>query len=166
MDDPLATYLTDHLVGAAHAIELVKHMRDEHQNDSLGPFVSELLVEIETDRNTLQKLAEKIGASSHGLKELTSWIAEKMSRLKLRHADGDGLGTFEALEFLQLGIHGKWALWRALAAAAPSDARLQGLDYEHLTARAQTQHDKIEQRRLDIARTALRRPADTKRAAG
>ncbi|MDP9147627.1 MAG: hypothetical protein M3N22_08190 [Acidobacteriota bacterium] len=158
MSDPLATYLHDHLAGAEHAIALLKHMRDKHTGDSLGPFASGILADIEEDRATLRRLAESIGATSHDLKEVTAWLAEKVSRLKLSHTDTDGgLGTFEALEFLAVGIHGKLALWRALAAASASDARLKDLDYEKLSARAQAQHDKVEQRRLEAARTALRR---------
>ena len=55
--------------------------------------------------------------------------AEKVSRLKLKHGSADGLGTFEALEFLVIGIHGKWALWRAMAELASFDSRLEGIDF-------------------------------------
>jgi hypothetical protein len=74
------------------------------------------------------------------LKELASWV---------------GLATFEALEFFALGIHGKLALWRALQITAPFDSRLAGMDFEQLAARAQSQHDKVEQLRRKTARTAL-----------
>jgi hypothetical protein len=60
------------------------------------------------------------------------------------------------LEFLELGIHGKWALWRALGAVAPNDPRLQGNDFEHLAERARTQRGQVEERRLEAARSALR----------
>lgn len=63
--------------------------------------------------------------------------------------------TFEALEFLEIGIHGKWALWRALAAVAPSDPRLAGYDFDGLAARAQKQHDRVDQCRLELAHAAL-----------
>ena len=78
-----------------------------------------------------------------------------MSRIKLGHDDGNGLATFEALEFLEIGIHGKWALWRALATAASSEARLAGFDFDALAARAQKQHDQVDQRRLELACAAL-----------
>jgi hypothetical protein len=58
-----------------------------------------------------------------------------------------------------LGIQGKLALWRALAVAAPADVRLQALDYEQLASRAEEQHAKVEKRRLEVARTALRKTA-------
>ena len=49
------------------------------------------------------------------MKEWGPWLAETVSRLKLKHRSADGLGTFEALEFLVVGIHGK----RALEVIAP-----------------------------------------------
>jgi hypothetical protein len=99
------------------------------------------------------------------LKELASWIGEKVGRIKLGPDSGSGLATFEALEFLALGIQGKLALWRALQIVAPSDPRLSGIDFEQLAMRAQSQHDKVEQRRLETARTALRPAAKSGSAA-
>jgi hypothetical protein len=155
MSNPLAAYLHDHLAGAVHAIDLLEAIRDQYPGERLGQFAVRLLVDIEADRKVLQGLAERIGVGSSGIKEMTAWVGEKVSRLKLRRGASSGLGTFEALEFLELGIHGKWALWRALAAAAPADARLQNMDFEHLAARAETQHAHVETHRLELARTVF-----------
>lgn len=114
MSDPLTTYLQDHLAGSIHAIELLKAMREHHVGEPLGEFATDLLVEIESDRDVLANLTESLGGSVGGPKEWSAWLAEKVSRLKLKHGSMDDVGTFEALEFLVLGIHGKWALWRAL----------------------------------------------------
>ena len=62
---------------------------------------------------------------------------------------------FEARETLALGILGKRALWRALSIVAPADLRLSGVDFDALAARAQAQHDRVEERRLQVAATAL-----------
>jgi hypothetical protein len=158
MSDALATYLQDHLAGAMHAIELLKAMRDHHAGQPLGDFAAELLTQVQSDRESLARLTERAGGTPGGAKELTAWLAEKVSRLKLKHGTTDGLGTFEALEFLVLGIHGKWALWRALGAVAANDSRLEGIDFEHLTARAEAQHQATERCRLDWARTVLAVP--------
>jgi hypothetical protein len=154
MSDPLATYLHDHLAGSVHAINLLEFIRDQHEGEPLGRFASGLLSEIQADRETLRELADRVGAGSSEVKELTAWLSEKVTRLKLKRG-ADGLGMFEALEFLELGIHGKWALWRALAVIAANDERLHGVDYEQLAARAEAQRALVEERRLETARIAL-----------
>ena len=154
MSDSLTTYLHDHLAGSVHAVSLLEFLRDQHDREPLGRFASGLLTEIKQDQETLKELAERIGAGSSELKELAARLSEKVTRLKLRHG-ADGLGTFEALEFLELGIHGKWALWRALEAVASSDTRLRGMDFEHLAARAEAQRNSVEERRLETAREVL-----------
>jgi hypothetical protein len=158
MENPLATYLADHLAGSVHAIEVLKAMQHHHSADPLGEFAANILREVEADRAILQGLAQRVGAGSGSvnMKEIASWISEKISRLKLRQGPEYDLGTFEALEFLVLGIHGKLLMWNALAAVAPLDARLSNLDFAHLGARAQTQRDQVEQRRLEVAATAFR----------
>jgi len=160
MSDPLATYLHDHLAGAVHAIDLLEAIRDQYAGEPLGQFAARLLVDIEADRDVLRGLAERTGVGSSGMKEMTAWVGEKVSRLKLRRGASNGLGTFEALEFLELGIHGKRALWRALAVAAPADARLQNMDFEHLAARAETQHAQVEEHRLEVARSVFHTASD------
>jgi hypothetical protein len=155
MSDPLTTYLQDHLAGSIQAIELLKAIREHQAGESLGEFAAHLLVEIESDRDVLATLVESLGGSVGGPKEWSAWIAEKVSRLKLKHGSGDDLGTFEALEFLVLGIHGKWALWRALTVVAVSDSRLDGANFGELTTRAESQHARVDAQRLARARGAL-----------
>lgn len=70
-------------------------------------------------------------------------------------SDAGGFGIFEALEFLTLGIHRKRALWTALAVVAKTDARLRGVDFAPLAARAETQESQVERKRLEVARTAF-----------
>lgn len=155
MSDPLATYLHDHLAGAVHAIETLKAMRDRQAGTPLADFAATLLIEVEADRETLRNLAETTGAGPSTLKETASWLAERASRLKLTHTSNYSLGTFEALEFLELGIHGKWALWCALDVAAATDPRLKGIDFRQLASRAEIQRALVDARRLEVARRAL-----------
>jgi hypothetical protein len=169
MSDPLGTYLHDHLAGAAYAMDLVEFMRDQHKGNALGEFAAALLVEIKTDRDVLRQLAERVGAGASTLKEVTAWLGEKGSRLKLRHGARDGLGIFEALEFLELGIHGKFELWRALGAVAGADTRLQGIDFEQLAARAEKQRVMVDNWRLEVAHsvfgaTAVSKPPHLRKA--
>jgi hypothetical protein len=156
--DPLATYLHDHLGGSKAAIDLLQAMRERQKDQPLGDFVAYLLAEVQVDRDTLQRLAEKVGSGSNVLKELSGWIGEKVTRLKLGQSSGEDFGTFEALEFLALGVRGKMGLWEALDVASALDARLRGYDFKQLAARAQSQYEKVEQQRLEAAKTALRPP--------
>jgi hypothetical protein len=151
MSDSLATYMNDHLAGSAYAIDLVEFMRDKYEGQELGQFAGWLLVEIEADREILKRLAQRAGAGSSKVKELTAWLAEKVGRLKLGHGANNGLGLFEALEFLEIGIHGKLELWRALAAVGSANPRLRGVDFEHLASRAEKQREEVERRRLYVA---------------
>ena len=126
--DALATYLRDHLAGAAAAVDLLELLRDQHAGEPLGEFAAEILADVEADRAALAAVAQRVGGEPGVLKDATAWIGAKVARLKLgRHVAGD-LGTFEALETLALGIVGKLALWRALVLVAPSDPRLVGVD--------------------------------------
>jgi hypothetical protein len=155
MRDPLSTYLHDHLGGAKAAIDLLEAMRDDHKDQHLKDFAASLLIEVQADRDTLQRLADKVGSGSNVLKEFSGWFAEKVTRLKLGQGSGEDFGTFEALEFLALGVRGKMGMWQALDVAAVTDTRLSGCDFKQLTARAEAQYQLVEQNRLQAAKTAL-----------
>ena len=155
-NDPLATYLQDHLAGAAAAIELLEMLRDQHEGESVGDLAAQLLAEVEADRGVLDALARRVAEGSSLLKDATGWLGAKISQLKLGRQTAGTLGTFQALETLALGVLGKLALWRALMEVAPSDARLSGVDFQALAERAQAQHAHVEGQRLALARTALR----------
>jgi hypothetical protein len=156
MKDPLETYLNDHLAGSVVAVSILKILRDQHAGRSLGGFAAGMLAEIEADRAVLQRLIQRVGAEASASKRAIAWVGGRASRLKLRRLAAGDLGTFEALELLALGILGKRALWRALAAIQPADDRLGGADFAQLEARAQAQHDRVEERRLETAPVALR----------
>ncbi len=155
MSDPLATYLHDHLAGSNFATELLKDLREQHPGEPLGQFAAALHIELEEERQVLQRIIERVGTESSALKEATAWMGEKVSRFKLRRASSGEVGTFEALEALSLGILGRVKLWRALSLIAPIDVRVRGVDFDALIARAQAQHAQVEERRLQIAATAL-----------
>jgi hypothetical protein len=148
MSDPLVTYLHDHWAGSKFAVELLESLRDRHAGDPLGAFAANILVEVEEDREVLQKVIEKVGSGHPDLKEAAAWLAEKISRFKLRAEPPGGLGTFEALETLSLGLLGKGALWKALSVICKVDERVCGFAYDQLHARAHHQHDQVEKYRL------------------
>jgi hypothetical protein len=155
MSDPLVTYLEDHKAGADLAIDLLQAMEARHDDESLSQFAGSILVDVEEDEETLRTLTKTIGTGSNVLKEAAAWVSEKASRLKLGAGLSGDFGTFEALEFLALGIQGKRSLWQALQVVAVSDDRLRNLDFKTLIARAETQYARVEERRLALAKKAL-----------
>jgi hypothetical protein len=154
MSEPLATYLRDHLAGSNFAIELLKSLRDKHKGEA-GRVAAAVLPEIQKDRDTLQKIIDQVGRAPVDLKEAAAWVTEKVSRLKLTSDDPGGLGTFEAIEALALGILGKLSLWSALKVVAGVDPRIVGTDFDELSKRAKSQHHDVEYCRLQLARAAL-----------
>jgi hypothetical protein len=154
MSDPLATYLQDHLAGAQHAINLLENLRDRHAGYPLGEFAAGLREEVDADRGVLQEMAERIGSGPSEIKNMAGWLSEKLSRIKTND-DAVGFGTFEALEFLELGIRGKHLLWIALEAISKTDHRVQRNDFPQLISRAETQEKQVEAHRLEIARNAF-----------
>jgi hypothetical protein len=155
MSDPLVTYLEDHKAGAGLAIALLKKMKAGTNDESLRQFAEYILAGIEEDEETLQNLAREIGAGSNMMKEAAAWVSEKASRVKLGTGITGDFGTFEALEFLALGIQGKLHLWYALQVVAVTDARLRALDFKFLISRVEEQYAKMEERRLALATLAL-----------
>jgi hypothetical protein len=153
MSDRLSTYLHDHLAGSHFAIELLSTLTDQYKDEPLGAFARALGVDVKNDQDTLQLVIEQVGKTALDLKEAAGWLMEKVSRLKLRRDEsGEGLGTFEALEILTLGIRGKAALWSALAVIREVDPRVPACDFDKLIARAEDQFALVETQRLLLVR--------------
>lgn len=150
--ESLATYLDDHLAGAGAALELIERLRLDPQD---GLDLESLYREIDEERQLLVALREKLSSKGplKGLKRAASWVAERLSRPKL--VDDTGLGRFEALEVLGLGILGKRAMWRALATLRDDDPRLAAVAFDTLEARGREQHRRVERARLASAQRAF-----------
>jgi hypothetical protein len=151
--DPLVTYLTDHLAGAEAACKLIGRLATEHADDRLGAFFLALLTEVRADQQTLAALVERLGGARAPLKNAAGRLAERFTRPKLQPARSGELALVESLEVLSLGILGKSSLWRALSAL--DDPRLANLDLEALVRRADSQYADVEAERLVAARQAL-----------
>jgi hypothetical protein len=152
MNDRLVTYLHDHLAGSHFAINLLDSLHDQYRNEELGTFASAICGEIREDQSTLQKIIDRVGKRPIDLTEMAGWLSEKASRFKLsRDKDNVGLGTFEALETLELGIKGKSALWRALEVIGEFDTRVRDFDFKGLAARADEQYARVDEYRLKLA---------------
>jgi hypothetical protein len=154
MSKDLTTYLNDHLAGSVGGLELVDHLIETYKGKPLEQFFKDLRKEIDADQGTLQDLIEKLGEKESAVRKAGVWVAEKFSRAKIRLSDSEEgrMGLLQALEGLVLGITGKRGLWTALAAAADTVPQLRELDYTRLEKRAAEQCDRVETKRLEIAR--------------
>ena len=97
----------------------------------------------------------KLGVDESTVRKGAAWLAEKLSRSKIEMGEGD-IGIFLGLEALIIGITGKRSLWRALEAASRTIPGLGRLDYSGLEKRAIEQCERVEARRLELARTAFK----------
>lgn len=156
-DDHLRVYLNDHLAGAKAGLQLAKDCLAHNPTGPLGAFLAELVVEIKEDDETLKDLYAQMPGTENPLKKTASWLMSKVSRLKLEDALSayTDLTRLEELEGLSLGVHGKLKLWAALEATRALDERFSDVDFRALQQRARRQHDRIEQFRLEAARSAF-----------
>ena len=101
-----------------------------------------------------------LGAEESRVRKAGAWVVEKLSRPKIDLGDGgkNEVGLFLALEALILGITGKRSLWRALHAASRTVPELARLDYSGLEKRAIEQCERVEARRLEMARSVFKKP--------
>jgi hypothetical protein len=146
--------LHDHVAGAQHAVQLFEALKEAHAGAPIGQFADTLLGQVSEDLAVLKRIAGNAGADRYQIKELAGWLADKLSRLKLAPL-ARSFHTFEALEFLSLGILGKRALWRALSSVASEHPELEGVDYAALVERADSQYAATEEMRLVMATRAF-----------
>jgi hypothetical protein len=152
----IGVYLNDHLAGSVVALELMDHLEKSHAGTGIKDFLVNLRAEILADREELEALMGRLEISPNPRRKAMAWFTEKIAEIKLSLDDpaGGPLHLLEALEAIAIGIDGKRALWRALAAARTSG--LTEPDYRRLERRAEDQRDRIETARLEAAKVALR----------
>lgn len=96
-------------------------LKKHGSGDTLAKFiVPELIDTFDSKASDDSPKLMKQGVSLRVLEEIFSASSKRWTMDRT-------LNAFEALEFLVLGIHGKWAMWRALSVVAADDSRLDGL---------------------------------------
>ncbi len=153
----LAIYLNDHLAGSMTGRELARRTARNNRSTGYGPPLTKLAEEIDEDRRTLLALMAALDVKPDPLKVAAGWSAEKLGRLKLngRVRGYSPLSRLVELEALALGVHGKLALWRALALL--DEPRLGSTDLAALQRRAEDQLAQVEALRQRAAPEALTR---------
>ena len=159
---PIDVYLNDHLAGATFGADLARQLEARTEGTDFQPEMSRLAAEIEGDLNTLTDLMKRMGATRAPSKQVTAWVAEKASRLKLTGltSGNDELGTFLRIEALSLGVEGKASLWTTLRELRGRYPELLSTDLDDLLQRAQRQRQVLEAERLAGARRSLTTDAD------
>jgi hypothetical protein len=96
---------------------------------------------------------KQLGIAESGVRKVGAWVAEKLSRAKLRMGDSgkSNLALLQSLESLSLGITGKRSLWRTLGAFTKPDSRLDGINFARLEKRAIDQFKRVEGQAQKIA---------------
>ena len=157
----LVIYLNDHLGGSMGGIELAKRTRANNEGSEFEATLTRLVTEIQEDREILIGMIETLGGRPDPIKRAIAWTVEKVARAKPNGqlTGYSPLSRLVEFEGLMLGISGKLALWRALAAVAPEE--FTGIDLPELIARAERQRDDIERSRMDAARIAFGSPGAT-----
>ena len=109
--------------------DLAEHIKAQSHGTPLGLVMESLAPQIEQDREALIELMRSWSSSTNPVKQATSWVVEKASRVKFSGmTSGDPeLGTFMALEALALGVRGKACMWTALKQVADEHAPIASL---------------------------------------
>lgn len=155
-DRLLAIYLNDHLAGATLGVELARRLRSSNRADAeFGEPLARICAEIEEDRETLIRLAERMGFKRNPVKPALARVAERLGRLKLNGQlrGYSPLSRVLELEVLATGIGGKLQLWNALE--QNFGETLDGFDFHALAERADSQGQRVEDLHLAAAQRAL-----------
>ena len=123
-------YLNDHLAGAAAAIRLAERCRAREPQSELGRVLQALLIEIEEDRDVLQRVIKALGGSANPVKRASAVGMERLGSLRMSlPVLGPGSGEaarLEEFEVLSLGIQGKRMLWKILGTLGARTGDLSG----------------------------------------
>jgi hypothetical protein len=152
----LPIYLNDHLAGSTAGVELARRLRASNEDDEeFGPALAEICAEVESDRETLKAVMDRLGVGQGRLKPAAAVVGERLGRLKLngRLRGYSPLSRLDELELLQLGVVGKRRLWRALEHTHAED--LSGFELGALAERATSQLRRLEALHLKAASLAL-----------
>jgi hypothetical protein len=151
-------YLSDHLAGSVVGLELAKRCLSNNRGTELGTFLDERLIpEISGDKDTLGDVMRRLGVRGSGAKNALAWTGEKAGRLKFNGTlrRYSPLSRLVEIEGLVVGVTGKLSMWQSLEAVAPDDARLDGVDFARLAARARSQIESLEAHRAAASRIAF-----------
>jgi hypothetical protein len=156
-DKAIDVYLNDHLAGAMFGSDLAQQLAERTEGTVFGQAMGTLASDIEQDRETLRDVMDRMGTSRNPVKQATTYVAEKVSRVKLSglSAGEDEFGLLLALETLSLGVEGKASMWEVLRDVGGRYPALAQTDFDALLQRARRQREILEQERIEAGRRAF-----------
>jgi hypothetical protein len=156
----LEVYLTDHLAGATAGVNLAEMAAEEHRSDEHGPFFGEITSEIKADHAKLESLIADLGVQKSATKTAAAELGSKIMAPKFVGGDDDNLNAFITLETLSMGVEGKICMWKALKTVEDGYPTLKSYDLDELISRGESQRQRIEAARLQVAPQALAHTAN------
>jgi hypothetical protein len=156
----LEVYLTDHLAGGTAGVNLAEMAAEEHRSDEHGAFFGEITSEIKADHETLERMIAELGVQKSATKAAAAEVGSKIMAPKFVGGDDDQLNAFITLETLSMGVEGKVCMWKALKTVEDAYPTLKNYDLDELIARGESQRERIEATRLQIAPQALAHTAN------
>ena len=141
----LRIYLQDHHAASAGGLALARRALGRRHP---------LAKQIARDRDTLERVMQRLAVTPSALKVGIVRVAELVGRLKLngRIFARSPLSSVVELETLVVGVRGKEALWTALQRAG---IRLEDVDLDALVESARAQGAELEALRLGAAARAF-----------
>ena len=153
----LRTYLQDHHGGATGGLELARRAAGSNEDTEYGAELSAIADEIESDRDSLERIMAALGVKANPVKDAAGWTAEKLGRLKPNNSllSYSPLSRVVELEGLVIGVTAKLAVWEAMRTAVGE--RLDGIEFAELAERAGDQRARLETLRRRAAAEAFER---------
>ncbi|MFD0689275.1 hypothetical protein [Actinomadura fibrosa] len=163
----LEIYLTDHAAAAAGGVERARSTARALAGSPEGDRLQGLADDIAADRGALLSIMKSLGIPVRQYKVLAVRAGELAGRLKFngRLRERSPLTDLVEFEALRLGVEGKAACWRALAALTDQEPALDADELALLQDRAQAQIDLLERLRKaavdEVFRGRAGRPSST-----
>lgn len=157
MNKNLHLYLNHHLAGSIGAVRIIDHLIDTVEEPEAHDFFLQLKVEVERDQGLLKRLLTSAGMETSAPIQVAGKIAARVGFFQFMWEgfEPKGLGLFEGLEMLALGIQGKRLLWQALKEIAFLIPEWHDVDFSRLEKKALSQREDVERWRIHAARETL-----------
>ena len=156
---PLEKYLNEHLSGSSAALDLLSAL--EEKNSPEAAAYRALQIEINRNRLILKNLIQQAGFGRSKAMEYFAKGAAGMALWRFKHhgLQTGHLGLAEALEALELGVHGQMLLWRTLAEEPIASLFTMEVDFQQLIRSAEHQKVKVEALRMSAVRSVFCTPS-------